>query len=135
MNDLLTVKEMSDRLKVKPSWLYFRTMQKGKGAILYHFTFNHGRALKVAELPIIRFHDLRHTYASLLIEQGENIKYISNQPGHTNPTTTLNIYAHLIKQDNQEAGCKLENTIFQTNSHNLVTNEKRSQPQMADSLI
>jgi len=81
--------------------------------------------LKAAELPIIRFHDLRHTYASLLIEQGENIKYISNQLGHTNPTTTLNIYAHLIKQDNQEAVCKLENTIFQGTGHNLVTNEKK----------
>jgi len=47
-----------------------------------------------------------------IIEQGENIKCISNQPGHTNPTTTLNIYAHLIRQDNQEAVGKLENTIF-----------------------
>ncbi len=82
-------------------------------------------ALKAAECPRIRFHDLRHTYASLLIQQGENIKYISNQMGHSNPTTTLNIYAHLIKQDNQEAVCKLENTIFQTTGHNLVTNEKK----------
>lgn len=69
-------------------------------------------ALKAAECPKIRFHDLRHTYASLLIEQGENIKYISSQLGHTNPTTTLNIYAHLMKHDNQVAVCKLENTIF-----------------------
>ena len=50
-------------------------------------------ALKAAELPRIRFHDLRHTYASLLIEQGENIKYIQNQLGHATPTITLNIYA------------------------------------------
>ena len=82
-------------------------------------------ALKASECPRIRFHDLRHTYASLMIEQGENIKYISSQLGHTNPTTTLNIYAHLMKQDNQAAVCKLENTIFQTTGHNLVTNEKK----------
>jgi len=82
-------------------------------------------ALKASGCPRIRFHDLRHTYASLMIEQGENIKYISSQLGHTNPTTTLNIYAHLMKQDNQEAVCKLENTIFERTSHNLVTNEKR----------
>jgi len=31
--ELLTVDEMADRLKVKPSWLYFRTMQTGKDAI------------------------------------------------------------------------------------------------------
>jgi len=80
-------------------------------------------ALKASGCPRIRFHDLRHTYASLLIEQGENIKYISSQLGHTNPTTTLNIYAHLMKQDNQEAVCKLENTIFERTGHNLVTME------------
>jgi len=33
VQELLTVEEMSARLKVKPSWLYFRTMQKGEGAI------------------------------------------------------------------------------------------------------
>jgi len=50
-------------------------------------------ALEAAELPKIRFHDLRHTYASLLIEQGENVKYIQGQLGHSSPTVTLNVYA------------------------------------------
>ena len=36
-------------------------------------------SLIAAKLPRVRFHDLRHTYASLLIEQGKNIKYIQNQ--------------------------------------------------------
>ncbi len=61
---------------------------------------------------MIRFHDLRHTYASLLIEQGENIKYIQSQFGHSSPTVTLNVYAHLMKPTNQEAVCRLENTVF-----------------------
>jgi integrase len=51
----------------------------------------------------IRFHDLRHTYASLLIEQGENLKYIQTQLGHSSPTVTLNVYAHLMKPTNQQA--------------------------------
>jgi len=68
-------------------------------------------ALKQAELPKIRFHDLRHTYASLLIEQGENIKYIQSQLGHSSPTVTLNVYAHLMASTNQEAACRLENTV------------------------
>nr|MBL0717638.1 site-specific integrase [Desulfobacterales bacterium] len=46
--------------------------------------------LKKAGVKRIRFHDLRHTYASLLIEQGENIKYIQSQLGHSSPTMTLN---------------------------------------------
>lgn len=69
-------------------------------------------ALKAANLPKIRFHDLRHTYASLLIEQGENIKYVQTQLGHATPTVTLNVYAHLMKPANQEAVCRLENTLF-----------------------
>jgi len=78
-------------------------------------------ALKKAGLSDIRFHDLRHTYASLLIEQGENIKYIQNQLGHSSPTVTLNVYSHLMKSENQEAVCRLENTIFEETGHNLVT--------------
>ena len=70
-------------------------------------------ALKRAGLPRIRFHDLRHTYASLMIEQGENIKYVQDQLGHSSPTVTLNVYAHLMKDSNQQAVCKLEKAIFQ----------------------
>lgn len=63
--------------------------------------------------PKIRFHDLRHTYASLMIEQGENIKYIQTQLGHSSPTVTLNVYTHLMKPTNQGAVLRLENTIFE----------------------
>ncbi len=64
----------------------------------------------------VRFHDLRHTYASLMIGQGENIKYIQNQLGHSNPTVTLNVYAHLLKPVNQDAVLRLESTIFDDGS-------------------
>ena len=69
-------------------------------------------ALKEAKIGKMRFHDLRHTYASLLIEYGENIKYIQSQLGHSSPTVTLNVYAHLMKPTNQEAAIRLENAIF-----------------------
>ena len=82
-------------------------------------------ALKAAKLPIIRFHDLRHTYASLLIEQGENIKYIQSQLGHSTPTVTLNVYAHLMKPVNQEAACRLENMVFETNGDQMETKTKK----------
>ncbi len=69
-------------------------------------------ALQAAGLHQIRFHDLRHTYASLLLDQGENIKYIQTQLGHANPTVTLNVYAHLMKPVNQEAVKSLEEKIL-----------------------
>lgn len=77
-------------------------------------------ALKKAGLPQIRFHDLRHTYASLLIEQGENIKYIQTQLGHSAPTVTLNVYAHLMKPANQESARRLENTVFEETGSKMV---------------
>ena len=81
-------------------------------------------ALKKAGIPRIKFHALRHTYASLLIDQKENIKYIQNQLGHSTPNITLSVYAHLMKGENQEAACRLENAIFEGTGHNLVTNKK-----------
>jgi integrase len=70
---------------------------------------------------LIHFHDLRHTYASLLIDQGENIKYIQSQLGQSSLTVTLNIYAHLMKLANQDAVCRLENTLFGATGHKTVT--------------
>jgi len=77
-------------------------------------------ALKKAGVDRIRFHDMRHTYASLLIEQGENIKYIQNQLGHSSPSITLDVYAHLLKPSNPQAASKLENTIFSDSGSKMV---------------
>ena len=82
-------------------------------------------ALKAAGLPVIRFHDLRHAYASFLIEQGENLKYIQTQLGHSSPSVTLNVYAHLMKSENQEAAHRLENMVLNgTGSRMVAPNEK-----------
>ncbi len=78
-------------------------------------------ALKKAEIEKIRFHDLRHTFASLLINQGENPKYIQKQMGHSKVSTTLDIYAHLFSKVNQEAACRLENNVFNSDGHKTVT--------------
>jgi len=84
--------------------------------------------LKAANLPKVRFHDLRHTYASIMIEQGENLKYIQTQLGHSSPTVTLNVYAHLMKPTNQEAACRLENAIFGADGSKMVAeNEEKAE--------
>jgi integrase len=46
--------------------------------------------------PKLRFHDLRHTFASLLIAQGRNVVYVSRQLGHADPAITLRVYADLF---------------------------------------
>ena len=72
---------------------------------------HHRPALEKAKLGHVRFHDFRHTYASLLIEQGENIKYIQAQLGHLSPTVALNLYAHLMKDTNQAAVWRMEDAV------------------------
>jgi integrase len=69
-------------------------------------------ALMTAGLQKIRFHDLRHTYASLKIHQGANIKYIQKQMGHAKPTITLNVYAHLLEESNPHSAQELENAVL-----------------------
>ena len=54
------------------------------------------RAVKQADVPYIRLHDLRHTFASLLIMAGKHPKYISSQMGHASAAFTLDTYGHLM---------------------------------------
>lgn len=69
-------------------------------------------ALKEAGIDQVRFHDLRHTYASLKIDQGANIKYIQKQMGHKKATTTLDIYSHLLEESNPTSAQELENAVL-----------------------
>ena len=53
------------------------------------------KALENAGLPMMRFHDLRHTHCSLLISEGLNVVYVSRSMGHASPDITLKTYSHL----------------------------------------
>lgn len=52
------------------------------------------RLCKRADIPAVRFHDLRHTHATLLIESGENVRAVADRLGHADVSITLNVYAH-----------------------------------------
>src|SRR5689334_24222893 len=54
-----------------------------------------------AKLRRIRFHDLRHTFASLLIQRNANPKYIQQQLGHASISITLDVYSHLFTWDHE----------------------------------
>ena len=81
-------------------------------------------AVAIANIKRVRWHDMRHTFASLLIDQGENIKYIQTQLGHASPTITLNVYAHLMKPVNQKSACKLEQTVLKATGSKMVAETK-----------
>lgn len=65
------------------------------------------KALERAGIRRIRFHDLRHTFASLLIANGESLAYVRDQLGHSSIALTVNTYTHLIPGANRGAVDKL----------------------------
>lgn len=65
------------------------------------------RILKKAELNYITFHDLRHTHATQLLNAGVNIKTVSERLGHSNITITLQIYCHVMPEQQEDATKKI----------------------------
>jgi integrase len=61
------------------------------------------RALADAGLPRVRFHDLRHTCATLLLQQRVNPKIVSELLGHATVSITLDLYSHVLPDMQQEA--------------------------------
>ena len=71
------------------------------------------KLLKRKNLKIIRFHDLRHTCASILLKNGANMKEIQAWLGHSNYNTTANLYAHLDTSSVNDVG-KVITNVFST---------------------
>jgi integrase len=61
------------------------------------------KCLQKAGLRRIRFHDLRHTFASLLIQNGEPLTYVKEQLGHSSIKITVDVYGHLVPGANRQA--------------------------------
>jgi len=71
------------------------------------------RALRQAGIARhVRLHDLRHTYASLLIAQRAHPKYIQVQMGHASIQTTLDRYGHLMPALHRAEASKLDRLVF-----------------------
>ena len=67
--------------------------------------------LKAAGVRQVRFHDLRHTFASLLLQQGESPVYVKEQMGHSSIQVTVDLYGHLIPGGNQQAVDRLDSPV------------------------
>jgi integrase len=61
-----------------------------------------------AGLREIRLHDIRHTFASLLLSDGASPVYVKEQLGHTSIQMTVDIYGHLIPSSNREMVNRLD---------------------------
>ena len=63
------------------------------------------------QLPIIPFHGLRHTAATLLIAAGVDVRTISARLGHALTSTTLNIYIHALKENDHKAATAISELL------------------------
>lgn len=72
------------------------------------------RLLRDAKLPPIRFHDLRHSAASLLHAQGADARLIMGVLGHSQISTTMNVYAHIFEEAKQEAAVRMDAALGKT---------------------
>ena len=69
------------------------------------------RVLKRAGLPRVRFHDLRHTFATLALQNGVDIKTVSGMLGHFSAGFTLDTYAHVTTAAQKEAAKAMERVL------------------------
>jgi len=74
------------------------------------------KCLKDAGIRQVRFHDLRHTFASLLIEQEAHPKYIQEQMGHSSIQVTMDTYGHLFPNRNRGLVDRLDITEVESES-------------------
>jgi integrase len=64
--------------------------------------------LTAAQLPVVRFHDLRHTAATLLLAQGVDARTIMETLGHSQISLTLNTYSHVLPALQEAAATKMD---------------------------
>ena len=99
-------REMGDDI---PEWVFIS--RKGTSINADNWRWRvFDKALEKAELRHIRVHDLRHTYASLLLQAGESMIYVRDQLGHHSIKVTVDIYGHLVPGGNKSAVDRLDDT-------------------------
>ncbi len=68
--------------------------------------------VRAADLPLIRFHDLRHTHATLALQAGVHPKVVSERLGHSSVAITLDTYSHVVPAMEEEAAEKVAAVVF-----------------------
>ncbi len=100
---------------------------EGKPLDPYILSHEFARIAKQAGLENVRFHDLRHTFASLMLLRGAKPKVISEALGHASVAFTMDVYSHIIEGMQSDAMALLDdvlpagkNGVSQKNNANLT---------------
>ncbi len=102
--------------QTKGEWMFPSPVKNGEPrnptAVYHRFQL----ILERSHCKKVRFHDLRHTFATMAIENGMDIKTLSAMIGHVSAETTLNIYSHITDTMQQQAAVKIDREIGGTNA-------------------
>jgi len=109
-NSLLNpwVNKTSSRLshKLKPSYVF--TDASGLPVDPNLATRAFKKLVAAAGLPKLTIHGLRHTHATILLEQGVNPKVVSERLGHASVATTMDIYSHVLPDMQEKAALAID---------------------------
>jgi integrase len=108
LKELLTARKREAVRTGSPAPLAFIFQRDGNPIEQNHIRRIFKRVLTKAGIREMRIHDIRHTYASLLLSQGESPVYVKEQLGHQSIQITVDIYGHLIPSSNRGAVNRLD---------------------------
>ena len=103
---LAELKTRTDSEWIFPSPVY-PDEPRNPSAVYHRFQ----KILERANCKRVRFHDLRHTFATMALENGMDIKTLSAMIGHVSAETTLNIYSHITDTMQQQAAARIDREI------------------------
>ena len=124
MLDLL--REMKKTAKY--AWIFPSPVKEGEPRNPSAVTKRFNLLLERAQCKHIRFHDLRHTFATMALENGMDIKTLSAMIGHVSTETTLNIYSHITNNMKVQAAVKIDREIGGTDA---TMPEAKDEPRQA----
>lgn len=109
------VEQMKARLKAGQSWnnalnlVFTRPLGNHLSSRTVYNNFK--RVAQEIGLPDVRFHDLRHTYATLSLQNGDDIKTVSENLGHATVAFTLDTYGHVTEKMKQDSANRMQALI------------------------
>ncbi len=103
--------QMEDRLRAGTAWhdgnlIFASTIGTPLNASNLRIVYR--AQLKAAGLPMIRFHDLRHTAATLLLEAGVHPRAVADRLGHATPSLVMNTYGHVTERMQHQATAAMD---------------------------
>lgn len=109
------VRQLKRRLQVGQAWQeHDLVFDRGDGTFLHPNTLTNAfkRLTVKADVPVIRLHDLRHTAATLMLEDGTHPKIVQERLGHSDISMTLNRYSHVTMDMQREAADRLSDRLL-----------------------